>query len=290
MTNTVTLGLSRQRIERAASIYATTKDAAAAIGIHPASFRRLCRKYDIPTPQQRKRSRQEHGAEGTTAMTPIRQPITTLAGFTKGDGEEWTPPMVICTDGAVFAPAAGANAFCDSGPTWVEMCPIPGSRRAVEMEERETRREEEGEGGATTVPFPDEAQTIKVQQIERAAKDADLLRRDKDYDPARGFPLAQKVEEWPEGFAAAIEVAKLKPALRIRAPGEGFIESRVDRECYQVLLVDTGEILASFYDAMQPFKWIDEEHPEGIFLESGNGKNRCIRFRKMTLLLPPEEA
>lgn len=44
----------RDRIERAARIYASNIDAAQALGIAPSSFGRLCRRYGIPTPKQRR--------------------------------------------------------------------------------------------------------------------------------------------------------------------------------------------------------------------------------------------
>ena len=47
----------RERIEKAVRIYRTTGDAAAALGIAPSSFGRLCRRYGIQTPNQRRKSR-----------------------------------------------------------------------------------------------------------------------------------------------------------------------------------------------------------------------------------------
>ena len=43
-----------ERIERAARMYHRTRDAAAALGIAPSSFSRLCRRYGIATPGQRR--------------------------------------------------------------------------------------------------------------------------------------------------------------------------------------------------------------------------------------------
>lgn len=43
----------RARIERAARIYSSNRDAGAALGIAPGSFGRLCRRYGIPSPQSR---------------------------------------------------------------------------------------------------------------------------------------------------------------------------------------------------------------------------------------------
>lgn len=53
----------RDRIDRAARMYRSTKDAALALGIAPVSFTRLCRQYGIDTPQQRRRKAQDE-AEG----------------------------------------------------------------------------------------------------------------------------------------------------------------------------------------------------------------------------------
>jgi len=48
----------KTRIERVARIYASNQDAAAALGIQPSSFGRLCRRFGIPTPKQRRRNTQ----------------------------------------------------------------------------------------------------------------------------------------------------------------------------------------------------------------------------------------
>ena len=45
----------RQRIARAARIYASNRDAGMALGIAPGSFGRLCRRYGIETPQARRK-------------------------------------------------------------------------------------------------------------------------------------------------------------------------------------------------------------------------------------------
>jgi hypothetical protein len=42
--------IARERVERAARIYANNKDAGAALGVTPSSFARLCRQYGIQTP------------------------------------------------------------------------------------------------------------------------------------------------------------------------------------------------------------------------------------------------
>jgi hypothetical protein len=46
------------RVERAARIYASNRDAGQALGIAPGSFGRLCRRFGIETPKaRRQRSR-----------------------------------------------------------------------------------------------------------------------------------------------------------------------------------------------------------------------------------------
>ena len=45
----------KKTIERAARVYGSNQEAAAALGIQPGSFGRLCRRYEVPTPQQRRR-------------------------------------------------------------------------------------------------------------------------------------------------------------------------------------------------------------------------------------------
>jgi hypothetical protein len=47
--------MDKERIERAARIYACNHDAGLALGIAPGSFGRLCRRYDVETPQARRR-------------------------------------------------------------------------------------------------------------------------------------------------------------------------------------------------------------------------------------------
>ena len=47
----------RERIEYAVRIYHSTGAAAAALGIAPSSFGRLCRRYGIETPNQRRKRR-----------------------------------------------------------------------------------------------------------------------------------------------------------------------------------------------------------------------------------------
>ncbi len=46
--------IAKERIERACRIYKNNKDAAEALGIHPNSLSRLCRKYGVSTPRQQK--------------------------------------------------------------------------------------------------------------------------------------------------------------------------------------------------------------------------------------------
>lgn len=49
--------IDRERIERAARIYGSNRDAGMALGIAPGSFGRLCRRYNIETPQARRQQR-----------------------------------------------------------------------------------------------------------------------------------------------------------------------------------------------------------------------------------------
>ena len=44
----------KERVERAARIYASNQDAAAALGIQPGSFGRMCRRFGITPPKQRR--------------------------------------------------------------------------------------------------------------------------------------------------------------------------------------------------------------------------------------------
>ena len=52
--------IERYRVERAARIYRTSKDAGVALGIASQSFCRLCRSYGIETPGARRRSGTEN--------------------------------------------------------------------------------------------------------------------------------------------------------------------------------------------------------------------------------------
>ncbi|GEM_PF-2034861 len=45
----------RETVERAARVYSSNTDAAAALGIAAGSFGRLCRRHGIEPPQQRRR-------------------------------------------------------------------------------------------------------------------------------------------------------------------------------------------------------------------------------------------
>ena len=47
--------IERERVERAARMYPSTKSASQALGIAPGSFSRLCREYEIETPRSRRR-------------------------------------------------------------------------------------------------------------------------------------------------------------------------------------------------------------------------------------------
>lgn len=50
----------RERVERAARIYASNRDAGLALGIAPGSFGRLCRRFGIETPQVRRKRKAVH--------------------------------------------------------------------------------------------------------------------------------------------------------------------------------------------------------------------------------------
>ncbi|MBI4311008.1 MAG: hypothetical protein HY681_04420 [Chloroflexi bacterium] len=54
--------IARERVERAARIYASNKDVGAALGVTPSSFARLCRHYGIQTPFGRRYVRMVAGA------------------------------------------------------------------------------------------------------------------------------------------------------------------------------------------------------------------------------------
>ncbi len=60
--------IEKARIERAARIYRSNREAAA-LGIAPGSFSRRCRRYDIETPQKRqRRQRETRKAEQTQCL------------------------------------------------------------------------------------------------------------------------------------------------------------------------------------------------------------------------------
>ena len=50
----------RERVERAARIYASNRDAGLALGIAPGSFGRLCRRFGLETPQVRRKRKAGH--------------------------------------------------------------------------------------------------------------------------------------------------------------------------------------------------------------------------------------
>lgn len=63
--------IERERVARAARLYATSVDASKALGITTVSFCRLCRRYGIETPQARKcRQLQEELSERMEAYDP----------------------------------------------------------------------------------------------------------------------------------------------------------------------------------------------------------------------------
>lgn len=49
--------VDQSRVERAARLYVSNKEAGQALGIAAGSFGRLCRQYGIQTPQARRRRR-----------------------------------------------------------------------------------------------------------------------------------------------------------------------------------------------------------------------------------------
>ena len=59
--------VERERIELAARIYRTSKDAGMALGIAPQSFSRRCRTYGILTPAARRRRNRGAGRVGSRA-------------------------------------------------------------------------------------------------------------------------------------------------------------------------------------------------------------------------------
>lgn len=52
--------VSRERIERCARMYHTSKEAADAIGISPPAFRRLCLRYNVLTPSARRNKKKKN--------------------------------------------------------------------------------------------------------------------------------------------------------------------------------------------------------------------------------------
>jgi len=61
--------IEKDRIERAARIYASNDAAGSALGIAPGSFGRLCRRYGIETPQVRKRRRRNEWKRDVFGMS-----------------------------------------------------------------------------------------------------------------------------------------------------------------------------------------------------------------------------
>lgn len=49
--------ISRERVERVARIYASNKEASQALGVTPWTFGRLCRRYGVESPYERRRRR-----------------------------------------------------------------------------------------------------------------------------------------------------------------------------------------------------------------------------------------
>ena len=59
--------IPRERVERAARLYNSAKDAALAIGILPSSFRKMCQQYGVELPSARRaRKLQEMRAAHST--------------------------------------------------------------------------------------------------------------------------------------------------------------------------------------------------------------------------------
>jgi hypothetical protein len=65
------LTFDRERIERAARIYSSNRDASMALGIAPGSFGRLCRCFGIETPQSRRRLRFKTAQEQRNNMSAV---------------------------------------------------------------------------------------------------------------------------------------------------------------------------------------------------------------------------
>lgn len=99
-------GISRERVERAARIYSSNRAAAEALGIRPGSFSRLCKKYEIESPQKRKERERGHKRSGTAG-----RPSTTQ------DEERQTPagPIEYDDDGYIINGHARQQALKDMG-------------------------------------------------------------------------------------------------------------------------------------------------------------------------------
>ena len=61
--------IEKDRIKRAAQIYASNDAAGSALGIAPGSFGRLCHRYGIETPQARKRRRRNEWKRNVFGMS-----------------------------------------------------------------------------------------------------------------------------------------------------------------------------------------------------------------------------
>ena len=60
--------IGQERVERAARIYASNKDASQALGITLGSFGMLCRKFGIEAPYARRRRRIDKSRIGSDKM------------------------------------------------------------------------------------------------------------------------------------------------------------------------------------------------------------------------------
>ena len=66
----MSMSIERDRIERAARIYASNRDAGLALGIAPSSFGRLCRRYGVETPKVRRQRRHSDLLRNTWSEEP----------------------------------------------------------------------------------------------------------------------------------------------------------------------------------------------------------------------------
>ena len=72
--------LEHHRVERAARMYRTNKDAAEAMGIRPNSFYRYCKRHGIETPNQRAKARKQ-AAMREREMEILRETQAGTGGF-----------------------------------------------------------------------------------------------------------------------------------------------------------------------------------------------------------------